>query len=108
MRARQTAEIAARAAGFAGEVLVAPAIYDAEMEDLLGVVRELPDGVERVLLVGHNPGVAMLSMELDQLAATPPPLTPATLVALSLEITHWADVDRRYGQRIALLKPEHH
>ena len=60
-RARQTAEIAAEAAGFSGEIGLDPAIYDAELEDLLGVVRELPDGAERVLLVGHNPGLALLS-----------------------------------------------
>ena len=107
-RARRTAELAARAAGFSGEVVLVPAIYDAALEDLLDVVQGLPDGAERVLLVGHNPGVALLGMALEREVTAPPAMTPATLVALSLDVAHWADVDLGCGRRIALLTPEHH
>lgn len=34
-----------------------PAIYASGVDDLLSVVCSLPDSAERVLLVGHNPGL---------------------------------------------------
>lgn len=39
-------------------------LYLASADDLVGVVRELPDHVERVLLVGHNPGLEDLVLML--------------------------------------------
>ena len=105
-RARRTAEIAAAAAGYQGEVAFAPNVYGAEVEDLLEVVQRLPDRAERALLVGHNPGLAMLGMELDRGAIAPPSLPPAALIALSLDVTRWADVQPRCGRRLALLTPE--
>jgi len=40
------------------------AVYDAAVEDLLGVLRRTPKKTERVLLVGHNPGVQDLVLAL--------------------------------------------
>ena len=59
VRATQTAEIVRKVLDLDEEaVFVEPAIYDARhVNDLLRVVRSIPDDFETVLLVGHNPVV---------------------------------------------------
>jgi phosphohistidine phosphatase len=39
-------------------------IYNASMVELLEIVRSCPDDAERVMLVGHNPGIGMLAVQL--------------------------------------------
>ncbi len=107
-RARETAEVSASTAGYQAEIIFTPDIYEAEVADLLTVIQGLPDGTERALLVGHNPGLTMLALELDREATAPPLLPPATLIALSLDVAHWADAAPRCGQRIAILRPKQH
>src|SRR5688500_6533613 len=55
-RARQTAEIVARAFDFTDPLTVEPRIYAAGLDTLLAVVRRIPDEVRSALIVGHNPG----------------------------------------------------
>ena len=56
LRARQTAELVARAAGYSGKVHTVEAIYLGDATDLMEVVLALPDEATHALLVGHNPG----------------------------------------------------
>jgi phosphohistidine phosphatase len=42
--------------------------YDGGPEDLLELVRQIPDDVRTVLLIGHNPSMSMLSNLLDPTA----------------------------------------
>jgi phosphohistidine phosphatase len=74
-------------------------VYDAAVSDLLDVVRDTPKRVDRVLLVGHNPGVQELVLTLAQrgsqdaraLAAAKYPT--AALAVLDIEPA-WADLGR--------------
>jgi phosphohistidine phosphatase len=91
-RARQTAELAASAAGFAGAVTLEPDIYDADPDVLLGVVGRLPDEADSALLVGHNPGCELLAELLAGQDARISPLPTAGLVHLELDAAHWRDV----------------
>jgi phosphohistidine phosphatase len=57
-RARKTAELIGRELGLADDRLVLEAaIYEAEPEALLEVVRGLDERWEHVMLIGHNPGL---------------------------------------------------
>ena len=73
-------------------------IYLASAATLLDVVHDLPDAPERVLLVGHNPGLEDLAMLLvpagsgalrDRVEEKYP---TATLAAMTLDADHWRDV----------------
>ena len=55
-RAEVTAELAAEAMGYVGDLTLVPQIYDANVTTLLAVVRSILDDVDTALLVGHNPG----------------------------------------------------
>ena len=72
-RAAQTAALWAQAAGLSDACIVAhDGIYQAAAEYVLGVIRNLDAGLERVLLVGHNPAFSDLSTHLSsQFVALP-------------------------------------
>src|SRR6476660_4090167 len=53
-RAQQTAEIVTAEAEFTGAVTTEPSIYAASPEEILRVVRHLPDKAACALLIGHN------------------------------------------------------
>lgn len=60
VRALQTAEIVCEHLGFDMRAITqVPAIYEATTGDLVRVIEEYND--ERILLVGHNPGLAELA-----------------------------------------------
>jgi len=62
-RARQTLAPLMEVLGGA-EVLVEDALYAAEAEELLERLRRVPDRVESVMIVAHNPGLQDLAIEL--------------------------------------------
>ncbi|MEU5208645.1 histidine phosphatase family protein [Streptomyces sp. NPDC020742] len=65
-RARQTWELAAAQLPAPPPVRHEPRLYAADATDLLAVVRETPDTVRTVLLVGHSPSVQELVLLLAQ------------------------------------------
>ena len=77
-RARETWELAAAGLakavpGAAPPVRYEPRVYEATVLGLLMLVREFHDDLGTVLVVGHNPGMAELTVGL----AAPPPEPPA-------------------------------
>ncbi|MEO8285888.1 MAG: histidine phosphatase family protein [Chloroflexota bacterium] len=106
-RARQTAEIAAKAAGFSGDITLEPAIYGAGLDTLLSVVRKLPGNRETVLLVGHNPGFEDLVSALGEEGSEPESLPTAGLAHLAFDrAATWRDVREGTGRLVALHRPK--
>ncbi|OIJ66915.1 SixA phosphatase family protein [Streptomyces mangrovisoli] len=64
VRARQTWELASAEWGTPPPVRHEPRLYDADADEILDVVREVPGEVGTLLLVGHNPGLADLVLDL--------------------------------------------
>ncbi|MDX2605994.1 histidine phosphatase family protein [Streptomyces caniscabiei] len=64
VRARQTWELTAAEWGTPPPVRHDARVYAAEVPELLDVVRETPDRVRTLLLVGHNPGLEELVLDL--------------------------------------------
>lgn len=48
------------------KIIIDRELYDAGERLLLDYIRDLPDAVEAVLLIGHNPGLQLLAMTLAQ------------------------------------------
>ncbi|HEX5950150.1 MAG TPA: histidine phosphatase family protein [Actinomycetota bacterium] len=63
VRARETLEIVLPALGEA-EVLVEEALYATDADDLLDRIRSLPDGTSAAMVVGHNPTLQDLALDL--------------------------------------------
>ena len=83
-------------------------LYGADADELLDAVRELSareEPPESVLLVGHNPGVHQLVLELtggEQLPGFP----PASLAWLDLDIDEWWQASTGSGRLRSLHLPE--
>lgn len=61
VRARETAELMLPPLKLAQEgVLLEESIYEASCHTLLGLIRSQPDGIEHLMLIGHNPGLTEL------------------------------------------------
>jgi len=95
LRARETAELAAGEAGFSGEVRFDDRIYENTADDLLAVVRDLPDEAQRVMLVGHNPGFEHL---LTTLVGSREELPAAALAKVDFEVGSWRDATSGLGR----------
>lgn len=89
LRARQTAEAVAEAARFDGDITYLDRLYMAEPEDYINALRELPNEVDRVLVIGHNPGLEML---LQLLSGQIQSMPTAVIAHVDLPIEHWSDL----------------
>jgi len=67
LRTRQTLEIVLPVLG-GPQVRYEPAIYEAGTDDLMGLLHGLDEAVERVLMVGHDPGMPLLAASLAMTA----------------------------------------
>lgn len=94
-----------------GPVEFDPAIYHASARDLLEMVRSAPDQVQRLLLVGHNPVLGMLALQLTdddgeglraQLSENYP---TAALAEVTLAVDRWAEVGAQSGRLVAFTVP---
>jgi phosphohistidine phosphatase len=89
LRARQTAEALANASAYPGDVTYLDELYMAEAEGYIDVLRELPNEIERVMVIGHNPGVETL---LQILSSRIESLPTAVIAHLILPIERWSDL----------------
>ncbi|MCU0267277.1 MAG: histidine phosphatase family protein [Acidimicrobiales bacterium] len=99
-RARATAKPLAAALGLTVET--DPALYGATGEELLEIVRRLPEPAVAVVLVGHNPGIEELSWLLTGASGAYP---TAALGTIELDCERWAVVGRGAGRLVAHVTP---
>ena len=95
-RARETWALAspalsAAAPGTSPEVRYEPRIYEATVLGLLMLVREFDQAWRTVLVVGHNPGLAELTVGLAGPSAEKPPAFPTAFVAVLGLPGAWAE-----------------
>jgi len=111
-RVRETIDGVEKDFDFDAPVRFEQAIYLASPETLLELIRALPGTVEAALLVGHNPGLERLILELTrddavgfrQRVATKYPT--AALALLELAGDHWTGIGRGSGEIVDLIFPK--
>jgi phosphohistidine phosphatase len=107
-RARETLERIEPALGTPA-VHVEDDLYAASAPALLERLRSVPDHVESVMLIGHNPGLQDLALDVarpsptaDELSAKYP---TAALATLELSVSTWQELDCGAGELTALVRP---
>jgi len=95
-RARATWALASAELSHSPEARIDDRAYAASVNDLLQIVRELPDELENVILVAHNPGLEDLVYLLTGESVT---LSTSAVAVLGVPGT-WAELDAS----IAVLK----
>jgi phosphohistidine phosphatase len=104
-RARETAEAVAAATGFESSLTIAPAIYAADLDTLVAVVRDLPDAADSVVLVGHNPGFEELTAALAGVDEDEIRLPTAGLARLAFDVDAWSAVRPGGGRLEGIATP---
>ncbi|MBB4211886.1 phosphohistidine phosphatase [Rhodothalassium salexigens DSM 2132] len=117
-RTRETLTRVAAFAAFSAAPRFEPMLYEADVSDLMQVIRGLPADAADALIIGHNPGLQDLALALahDQHgAAGDTPLNrledkfpTAALARLSLDIDAWVDLVPGRGQLISFDVPKDH
>jgi phosphohistidine phosphatase len=97
LRARQTAELVAAGMDCLGvEILFEPRLYKPGPTGLIEVIRELDNGCQDVLVIGHNPGLSSLARLLA--ARCVDDLVTAGVVGLALPVTSWREIRPASGR----------
>jgi len=78
-----------KSSGCTADIEYHDSLYLAEAETYLAALRGLPPEVERVMLVGHNPGLEGL---LQNLTGRIEPIETVTVAYISLPIALWSDL----------------
>jgi phosphohistidine phosphatase len=104
VRARTTAVAVARASGHSGEIRLDHSLYLAAPDDILSVLRNADENAGIVMVVGHNPGLEGLVV---QLTGEPAHLATATVAEIALPIDAWRELDEStLGRLSAVWRPE--
>lgn len=85
-----------------------PRIYEAEIETLLDVLTACPSEKQRVMLIGHNPGLEMLvrylAGETFETSHDHNPMPTAALASLDMP-DNWGGLDAGTGKLISIIRP---
>ena len=102
VRARTTAERVAHRAGYEGSIEFLPALYHAEPQAYLDAVAVVSDSHERVMVVGHNPGLQdLVTVTTGAYERFP----TAALAQVEYEIDAWPQVIDSRGRLVNLWRP---
>ena len=85
-RARETADLFVAETGYAGPVARETRLYHAAPDAILAVLAEAAGDADRVLLVGHNPGLEQL---VERLTGSAEHLPTAAVARIELPIDAW-------------------
>ena len=108
-RTRQTLKRLSPGLGKNAEVQIEPELYAAQARDLLDVLQKVPDEVESVMLIGHNPGIQDLALSLASAGSKIPRLRSkfptAALATFELNGT-WRELAPGSAELVSLVTPK--
>jgi phosphohistidine phosphatase len=103
-RAVETANLLTEALSFKGPLELSRRLYLAEPATYLEVLAELPDSADRILVIGHNPGISELVMRLTGQEVDMP---TTALAHIELDVDSYAALDTATaGRLVAFLRPQ--
>lgn len=115
-RTRETWRFVIEELGGKDEVQFLKPLYLAPVATIMKLVRRADDGVQTIMIIGHNPGieeaVAMLVREARgkdeyrRLQAASEKFPTATLAVLEFEVGHWRDTKSNSGTLAAFVRPK--
>jgi phosphohistidine phosphatase len=84
-------------------------LYARSADALLQRLRRVPDTLASVMLIGHNPGLQDLALDLARPAPTLSELATkfptAALATLEFRASSWQELDHETGEIVALVRP---
>jgi phosphohistidine phosphatase len=111
-RTAQTAELVLAGMAEPPEVRLVDELYGADPEEVLAVVRALPDDATSAVVVGHNPTAHALSQGLlsprdkkGHSLVVRHGLPTCALGVYAFEVDQWADVESGTAKLVAMMMP---
>ena len=90
VRAQKTAKAVAETSGYQGEIETTDDFYPGDPEAYIEALQALPEDIQRVMVVGHNPGLEEL---LETLTGEAAALPTAALAEVNLPIHSWLELN---------------
>ena len=104
-RAIQTATLFKESSGTEAPIRLEERIYEASPHSLLQIATELNDAHERVIFVGHNPGIEGF---IGFLTGSLEPMPTAAVAIIDLEVEVWKEVKFGCGKVTEVIRPKEH
>lgn len=102
-RAQDTASLLAETSNYDGEIQLRRDFYGAESDIFIQALQNLPDEYQRVMIIGHNPDLEMLVLELIGHSES---LSTAALAHIELPVERWQEMsDKTQGRLVHLWRP---
>ena len=111
-RVRETWQLMAPALGDAIECKTLRTIYPGAPSRLLEVLRRAAGGIERLMLIGHNPGLGRLAADLcgtgpkKQLERLRSKFPTAALAVIEFDVERWDELAPGAGRLRAFVRPK--
>lgn len=105
-RTLQTANILAKALGYpVAQIVINPDIYNAVLPTLLEVIQHLNPQADKVMIIGHNPGMSNLANTLSKRIVEM--LPTCGMVQLAFDVPQWEDCTKnKQAQLLNYLIPD--
>jgi phosphohistidine phosphatase len=104
-RARDTIDPLLEALDPEPEVRTEPAVYGADVGELLEVVRGLPEEMDVAVIVGHNPGLQSFAFGLAADARLRGKYPTGALASFALDVERWRDVELGGARLESFVRP---
>jgi phosphohistidine phosphatase len=105
VRAKDTSSAIAKHSGYEGKKTISEALYAAEPDAYLTVIRDLKDAYQKVMIVGHNPSIESL---IEILTGEYHIMPTCALAQIEFDTEKWFDIGNRQivlGRLVQILKP---
>ena len=103
LRALTTAKIYADQILNMSPPLKLEAIYQADEIELLSIIKDLANGINSIILVGHNPTISLL---VDFLSGQSVNMSAGSIAELQIDDDAWQNLDRNGSQLLRMLSPK--
>jgi phosphohistidine phosphatase len=113
VRTRETARLVLAQLDTEPPLTIDPSIYEADVTQLRASIARAPPSTRRLLLIGHNPGLQRLVLELVGPDLAPEhgqlrdKLPTAALVVLGVDVPTWADLAPGSARILRWMTPRH-
>ncbi len=103
VRAKETIEAVIQVAQLDLSPQFDESLYGASSDQLLALMRLIPDRSSCVLLVGHNPGFEEL---VEQLTGAYRQMPTAAVACIEFQVDHWEEIQDNTGKLAWLMTPK--
>jgi phosphohistidine phosphatase len=90
LRARKTANAVSEYSGYVGKIEIQREFYPGDPDSFIEAFYAIPEQIERILIVAHNPGLEELLYVLTGESVRMP---TSALAQVSLPVDRWVDLD---------------